>query len=45
MIHRRFCCNRRDREASFVKREAQDGKNEGLIFVGEIRFDWLTVLS
>ena len=31
MIHERFCCNRRSaalaREASFVKREAQDGKS------------------
>ena len=34
MIHDRFCCNRRSatlaREASFVKREAQDGKSGSL---------------
>jgi hypothetical protein len=34
MIHERVCCNRRSaalaRETSFVKHEAQDGKNESI---------------
>jgi hypothetical protein len=36
-LHERFDCNRRKREASFVKCEARDGKKACLVFVCEIR--------